>query len=81
MNGAVAAVENGARDPSVQLEAQAQSLTGKEIGKGTALYRDMHLLVEGGGTHPQCPHLLINDARWLTLRRMKRAGTLQSQGV
>lgn len=47
----------------------------REIERGTAQYSDMHPQGEEGATVPPCPHLLTNDARWLTLLRMRRTGT------
>ena len=41
----------------------------------------MHPQGEEGATVPQCPHLLTNDARWLTLLRTRRTGTNPSLRV
>ena len=53
----------------------------REIGKGIARYSDMHQQGEGDAILLQCPHLLTNDARWLTLLRTRRIGTTKSLRV
>lgn len=75
----VAAAAEIAYLQSLQPEAKVQAPQDKETERGTAPYRDMRQLREGGPTLLLSPHLLTSDARWLTLLRTRGAGTMTLQ--
>ena len=60
--------------PPEYLEARARLQKDGGRGRDAAQLSDTHLQAEEGGILPQFPHLLISDAKQLTLLRTKIVG-------